>query len=90
MENWAYNPGEKVNLERENKVPVQFCSLIRQVIRDMCLDKKRIPTLLIQFTKEFDNLRDMILQIKTYLKVLMNIEKESLCADGLDLHCTTL
>ena len=25
VENWAYNPGEKVNVERQNEVPEQFC-----------------------------------------------------------------
>ena len=40
VENWEYNPGEKVNVERQNEVPEQFCVLVRQVIRDMFLDKK--------------------------------------------------
>ena len=45
VENWAYNRGEKVNVERQNEVPEQIWVWVRQVIRDMFLDKKRIPTL---------------------------------------------
>ena len=62
LENRAYNPDEKVNAERENKVPEQFCFFIRQLLRDMFLDKSGY-TLLTQFSKEFDNLRDVIWQI---------------------------
>ena len=62
MENWAYIPGQKVSIERQNEVPEQLCVLIRLTIRDIFLKKNASP-LLTQFTKEFGRLRQAMLQI---------------------------
>ena len=42
-----------------------------------------------QFTKEFGSLRKAMLQIWTYLKVLMNLIMKSSCGDDLDVLYTT-
>ena len=45
IEGWSYSPGQHVSFERKMVVPPQFCSLVRQVVREIFLQEKCVPAI---------------------------------------------
>ena len=43
--NWKKKPGVSVKVPQTHQIPDNFCSVIRQVVRDICLERERVPTL---------------------------------------------
>lgn len=44
VENWPYEEGYKVTCPRNSQVPDKFIAVIRQVVRDILLEKIKMPT----------------------------------------------
>ncbi len=43
--NWKKKPRDSVQVPKENQIPQNFCSVIRQVGRDIYLEREHVPTL---------------------------------------------
>lgn len=44
VRDWKYKYGDSIRLQRDLKVPHNYVSLVRHVIRNIILEKKKLPT----------------------------------------------
>ena len=51
VRNWKYNAGESLSIKRLGEVPKNYCSVIRQIVRDLLLEKIQVPTIDIVFER---------------------------------------
>ena len=51
VSNWKYDPGQPLSIRRTRGVPENYRSVIRQVVRDLFLEKTRVPTVDIVFER---------------------------------------